>query len=271
MKLVFSKISATGNDFIILDNRDPCVWGRGGENLSREQVRSLCTRRTGIGADGVILLDDPQGSYDFQMTYLNSDGNEVEMCGNGTRAISWFYHQVKKKEGEGHYTFQTQNALYSSLVTGNFVKVCMGEIFDEGALEIGDLLPSHWGYYINTGVPHCVYEVEGLDHWDVVSHGRRIRQNQRFERGANCNFFQCCGDEIKVRTYERGVEGETLACGTGVVAVALALYHRGDQREVYGFRTSGGLISVELPSPREPCLCGEVKKIYSGECVLDDL
>ena len=136
----------------------------------------------------------------------------------------------------------------------------MTEISDGGTIPIGDLVAAKFSYYINTGVPHCVYEVEDLANYDVASKGKRVRDDERFQRGANCNFFQLMGPWVHIRTFERGVEGETMACGTGVMAVALSLYERGDRRESYRCHTLGGEISVEVESPGRVYLCGEVEK-----------
>ena len=184
MKIQFNKIAATGNDFILIDQRG------GDVEFSLGEIRRLCVRRTGVGADGMLFLRSPRRGGDFRMSYFNADGNEVGMCGNGARAISYFYHQLGGSGGRGEYVFETQNGMYSSLVEGERVRVEMTERSDAGAREVGDLVPSsRFSYYINTGVPHCIYQVEDLDHWDVLGDGKRVRMDGRFPHGVNCNFF----------------------------------------------------------------------------------
>ena len=186
--------------------------------------------------------------------------------GNGTRAICQFYHGLRGGEGVGNYTFETQNGVYHGRVQGDFVKVQMTEVYDRGAVDIGDLIPeAKFSYYINTGVPHCVYEVEGLSQYDVEGQGKRVRRDERFPQGVNCNFFERLGERIHIRTFERGVEGETLACGTGVLAVALSLHQRGERQSVYECQVQGGEISIEVESPEKVervYLCGKVDRVF---------
>ena len=262
MKVWFHKITATGNDFIVVDARE-------GLALSPEQIRDLCDRRMGIGADGMLFLHCPQRpGQDFRMHYCNADGSAVEMCGNGVRAISYFYHQLEG--GQGDYTLETQNSVYSAQVCEDFVQVQMSEVREPGAIEVGDLVPgAKSSYYINTGVPHCVYQVSGLADFDVAGQGKRVRDDSRFQRGTNCNFFELVGEQVHIRTFERGVEGETLACGTGAVAVALSLYLQGERREHYQICTLGGPLTVQVRSPQQIYLGGRVKRTFSGEFVLE--
>ena len=216
----------------------------------------------------MLFLERSSRGHDFQMRYCNADGNQVEMCGNGARALSYDYHQRVGGEGQGSYTFATQNAVYFSKVQGDIVKVQMTELSDQGSIDISDLVEATLSYYINTGVPHCVYEVEHLDDFDVAGQGKKVRHDSRFQQGTNCDFFERIGRKIHIRTFERGVEAETLACGTGVVAVALSLYFSGDQRKVYECHTPGGEVWVEVESPECISLCGKVEKIFEGEFVL---
>ena len=267
MKGAFWKVAATGNDFIVIDDREG-----GGFSADPKRVSQLCARRTGIGADGLLVLKSPLKSHqasggrgcDFCMVYFNADGSEAEMCGNGARAISYFYHQITDQKQQC-YRFKTQNSHYTSRVQGNFVQVHMTEISHAGAIAVDDLLAAKFSYYINTGVPHCVYEVEHLAQYDVTVVAGRIIKNPRFERGVNCNFFEQVGQKIELRTFERGVGAETLACGTGAVAVALALYLRGDRRKCYAIATPGGELSVEVESLERVYLGGTVEHVFSGE------
>ena len=259
MKMPFWKIAASGNDFVIVNN-----FAQEYQLLSNK-IKKLCTRRTGIGADGLLLLQiSRQKGHDFRMQYFNADGNETEMCGNGARAISYFHHKENGGEKK-NYTFETQNGIYFSQVQDNFVKVQMTEVFDAGSITVDDLVDAKWGHYINTGVPHCVYEVKCLDHYDVSGMGRTVRHDKRFEKGVNCSFFEKINHQIHIRTFERGVEEETLACGTGVMAVALSLYLNGDRRDIYECYTPGGEISIEVESLDKVYLGGKVEKVFEGE------
>lgn len=253
----FWKISATGNDFIIINNLN------GEHHFSSDFVEKLCARRTGVGADGLIYLNKSE-KYDFKMTYLNADGGEVAMCGNGTRALSYFYHQTQNP-GKTKFQFETLNGIYKSVIQNNYVKVQMTERYDEGKIDVSGFNISDFNFYMNTGVPHCVFKVENLKNYPVFDKGRSIRYDSRFENGVNSNFFEEVEGIINIRTYERGVEDETLACGTGVTAVALSLYMNGDKRDVYSCRCGGGDVSIEVNSLDEVYLCGEVQKIYEGQ------
>ena len=233
MKVQFTKYAATGNDFVMIDNRN------GEVSLTTEQVQKLCSRRTGIGSDGLILLHKSD-SADYRMQYFNADGGEVDMCGNGTRALAHFY-KAKSSLSDNAFSFQTKNGEYKAELDSDYVKIKMTELYEEGSIVIEDLMPnSSFSYYLNTGVPHCTFEVTDLDNFDVHENGKRIRYESRFSCGVNSNFFEKKGDRLSIRTYERGVEAETLSCGTGITAVALALYLNGNQREKYPFDTKGG-------------------------------
>lgn len=232
-------------------------------NLTKDQVNRICSRRTGVGADGLILLRSSQRE-DFKMTYLNSDGGEVEMCGNGTRALTYFYKEVVG-DRKSEFSFETLNGVYKSQIKDNFVKVQMTELYEEGKIDVSDLASGSFSYYLNTGVPHCVFQVENLENYPLLEEGKRNRFEKRFKNGVNSNFFQEKDGIIHIRTYERGVENETLACGTGVTAVALALFLSGDKREVYNCLCQGGAIDIEIKSKEEIYLCGKVQKIYEGQ------
>ncbi len=257
MKTQFWKISATGNDFILINNLDESL------NFSKEEVARLCARRTGIGADGLILLN-PSESQDFKMKYLNADGGEVEMCGNGTRALTYFYKNITG-DSKTEYSFETLNGVYQSEIQDDYVKVQMTELYDEGKIDLTDFGVGKFSYYLNTGVPHCVFNVENLDNFPIVETGRKIRHDSRFANGVNSNFYEEKDGLIFIRTYERGVEDETLACGTGVTAVAVALYNSGDRRNKYSCRCVGGDVTIEIKNKDEIYLCGKVEKIYEGD------
>lgn len=225
MKLKFYKYQGAGNDFLIADNRDGSVV------LSREQIASLCDRRYGIGADGLMLLDGPQGDTDFCMTYYNSDGSGGMMCGNGGRCIVAFAADL----GITGFRFHAADGIHVAevLSSDGKEKVISLQMKNVVSCEYHESLsgvsvPSD-GYFLDTGTRHYVRIVKGLDSYDVVSEGRDIRYNADSLKpaGANVNFIEQDGPVLKVRTYEKGVEDETFACGTGIVASCIAAYKAG--------------------------------------------
>ena len=218
------KYQGAGNDFLIADNRD------GKLQLSQEQVGALCDRRYGIGADGLMLLEN-SGNHDFRMVYYNSDGSGGMMCGNGGRCIVAFAADkgIKKYDFEAADGFHTAEILSAE----GYVKIVRLKMKDVDSAVAYDCLngvdvPSE-GYFLDTGTRHYVRFVENLDAYDVVSEGRAIRYGavELQPVGANVNFVEPCDGMLKVRTYEKGVEDETYACGTGIVASCLASAKRG--------------------------------------------
>ena len=218
------KYQGAGNDFLIADNRD------GKLQLSQEQVAALCDRRYGIGADGLMLLEN-SGNHDFRMVYYNSDGSGGMMCGNGGRCIVAFAADrgIKKYDFEAADGFHTAEILSAE----GYVKIVRLKMKNVDSAVAYDCLngvdvPSE-GYFLDTGTRHYVRFVENLDAYDVVSEGRAIRYGavELQPVGANVNFVEPCDGMLKVRTYEKGVEDETYACGTGIVASCLASAKRG--------------------------------------------
>ena len=219
-KLQFTKMNGAGNDFVLLDNRTASL------RLDAETIARLCDRHRGVGADGVLLVEPaslPQAK--FRMRYHNADGGEAEMCGNGARCFARYATRLQDVAGQDEVAFETQAGLIHARLDGELVRLNMSQPsagMALGALALdGQTLPE--AYYLNTGVPHVVVPVPDVERVDVHPVGRAIRYHARFApKGANANFIQVLGPgEIVLRTYERGVEGETLACGTGATASAL--------------------------------------------------
>jgi len=262
----FYKMSGSGNDFIIIDNRESIVDD---VDLNR-LITGVCRRKMSVGADGLILVEKTDG-VDFKWRFYNSDGSRGEMCGNGARCVSRFAF-IEGIAGE-NLSFKTDVGIVSAEVSGQRVKIKMTDPTDlreEALLKIAgrDVLYR----FINTGVPHVVIETRDLEELDVVEWGREVRHHPVFApNGTNANFIQV-GDKgpIGIRTYERGVEDETLACGTGNVAAALTVslkYDRtspvklqtrsGEYLKVYFKRSGAGFSDVYLE--------GDARVIYKGE------
>lgn len=256
----FSKYSSNGNDFIVIDNRD------GKQDVHNiEKWQRLCQRCFGIGADGVVFLESSD-DYDFHMRYLNADGGEVSMCGNATRAITDFYKHVSDSHN-ADFTFTTKSGVYSSGMDGDVIWVHMTTIRDEDLYDIaGKYEEAIDSMYVNTGVEHCVYMVYDAQEVDVESVGRRIRNDKDFPEGTNTNFIHKIDDgEYRIRTYERGVEGETFACGTGNVAAACMLWDKGhESADEIEFQTNGGILFVKRAG-EAIYLGGQTKLVYTGE------
>ena len=229
-------MNGSGNDFILIDNRKGVV----AEGDMGRLVERACRRRESAGADGLIFLTESV-QYDFAWRYFNADGGEVDMCGNGTRCIARFAY-LKGIAGTT-MTFETRTGLVSAEVMGRVVKVLMPDPSDL-QLDIGLHREREWLTvdFINTGVPHVVVQVDKLEDHPVIDQGRSIRYDPLFSpEGTNGNFIKVLGpDLIETRTYERGVEDETLACGTGAIASAIAASARGMVDSPVRVKTKGG-------------------------------
>ena len=255
-KMNFHKYQGTGNDFVILDNRN---WSY--TALTLERVKFLCDRRFGIGADGLMLLNTKSG-YDFEMKYYNADGRESSMCGNGGRCLVRFAYDLGIRKADYH--FIASDGPHQA------------EIDDKGIVSlkmknVERIEDRHGDFVLDTGSPHYVKMVVDVTDYDVYHKGMDIRYNSEFAKeGINVNFVeQKRPDEIIVRTYERGVEDETLSCGTGVTASALACYHNelgyNDVRVI----TKGGKLTVKYDRVGENYfeniwLCGPAVKVFEG-------
>ena len=239
--IAFSKMSGAGNDFIVIDNRD----GRIGEDGRKELFRAWCRRRLGVGADGVLLVEPPAGAgADFRMRYYNADGGEAESCGNGARCIAAFANSIGAAGDP--LSFETLAGLYGATMTRGGVIL---SLTDPHSLRRDVPLPLEGIAegkvdLIDTGVPHLVTFVEDLAGVEVDRLGRTIREHEAFApEGVNVNFARVLeGGRLAMRTYERGVEAETLACGTGAVACAIIAHLRGSARSPVEVETTGGSV-----------------------------
>jgi diaminopimelate epimerase len=216
MLLEFTKMNGAGNDFVVIDNRDLSI------NLSKEQIAQLCDRHRGVGADGLLAVEPAENGADYKFRYYNADGGEAEMCGNGARCFGAYTARLSSPAKEV-VTFETIAGTLSAELIGTNVRIAMSDPFDLDMnlpIDLEDLGDIH---FVNTGVPHAVAYVDDLPALDVVKNGAAIRYHDHFApNGTNANFAAVLApDHIAIRTYERGVEGETLACGTGMCACAL--------------------------------------------------
>jgi len=257
--LQFAKMNGAGNDFVLIDNRDELL------KLSTRQIQLLCDRHRGVGADGVLLVEPPTGNADFRMRYYNSDGGEVEMCANGARCFARFANRVSVQRDE--LQFETLAGMIQAELHDNRVKLRLSEPKEmvlHRTLEIGNVkLALH---SMNTGVPHVVTFVDNLEATPVQDWGAQLRYHPAFQpKGTNANFVkQLEPAKIAVRTYERGVEDETLACGTGVTASGLIyaalngvgspiqiLVRGGDWLELGFEKGRSGFYAVTLEGPAD--------------------
>jgi diaminopimelate epimerase len=257
MKIPFSKYHGSGNDFVMIDNRKQFF-----DKEDNTLIASFCERRTGIGADGLLLLESRAG-YDFEMIYYNSDGNTSTMCGNGGRCIVNFSRQLGITGTKAN--FLAIDSPHEAVSKGSHVKLKMKEVPE---IEYtGD------AYFLDTGSPHYVKFVNGLALYDVYKEGQEIRNSPRFlAKGTNVNFVEREHGRLFVRTYERGVEDETLACGTGVTASALVAAMNGycEKPGICEVKTSGGNLKVYFKhqgggSFTDIWLEGPALRVYDGE------
>ena len=214
MTLQFPKMNGAGNDFVVIDNRDLS------QNLTKEQIAHLCDRHRGIGADGMLVVEPAENGADVKFRYYNADGGEAEMCGNGARCFGRYTARLLGDD-RTTLTFETIAGILTAELIGDEVRIAMSEPFDlEMNSPVSSVAPVH---NLNTGVPHAVVFVDKLNELDIVSAGSAIRYHQHYQPdGTNANFVGVlAADHLSVRTYERGVENETLACGTGITACAL--------------------------------------------------
>ena len=257
MKIEFFKYQGTGNDFILLDNRTNRY-----DNLTEKQVAFLCNRHFGIGADGLMLLNLKEG-FDFDMKYYNANGGEGSMCGNGSRCIVRFAARLGIRKN--NYQFMASDGEHEADIDiDGMVRLKMRDVNKVEAYT------NH--YVLNTGSPHYVKHISDVEHMDVKNGGRMIRYSKEFEKkGINVNFVETLDeDSIYVRTYERGVEDETLSCGTGVTASALVSAHNDNGFNRVEVKTPGGNLSVEFDKKDDEhfeniWLNGPANFVFKGE------
>jgi diaminopimelate epimerase len=259
MILSFYKYQGAGNDFVMIDNRNLFL-----QKTQNDLIRELCHRRFGIGADGVIFIQN-HNLYDFEMIYFNADGFEGSMCGNGGRcavAFAQFLGIIDKKT-----TFLAVDGVHEALITAeDWVELKMSPVLEVEKKEND--------YILNTGSPHYVQFVPSIAAVNVFEAGRAIRYNDRFRaEGINVNFVEITEEGLSVATYERGVEDETLACGTGVTACALAFWLKNQKTTDVSIKAKGGQLSVRfLPKKEEQFddiwLCGGAKQVFFGKILV---
>lgn len=255
MENTFYKYQGTGNDFVMIDNRNGHF-----PKEDTELVAKICHRRFGVGADGLILLENDTET-DFRMVYFNADGKEGSMCGNGGRCIVAFANFLEVIEEET--VFNAVDGLHKATIVGDVVSLKM--------LDVSEIKEKSNALFMDTGSPHHIQLVNGLKSFNVAKEGARIRYGIYGEKGSNVNFVETNVDGgFSIRTYERGVEDETLSCGTGVTAVALGMYHLGNTKEkTVAVKALGGNLEVSFKEDHGAYsniyLKGEAKQVFKGE------
>lgn len=260
MRIKFYKYQGTGNDFVILDNRDEAY-----NTLTNEQVHFLCDRRFGIGSDGLMMLNK-HTAYDYEMKYYNADGREGSMCGNGGRCLAKFANDMGIIRTT--YSFLAIDGKHEASVN-------MDGMVSLKMSDVNDVNFAGRYYTLNTGSPHYVEMANNVMNLDVFKKGQEIRFNREFEKeGINVNFVEQLQDvdKIIVRTYERGVEAETYSCGTGVTAAALVCHHNDNGFNRVEVQTLGGHLSVEYDkigdSFKNIWLNGAAEKVFEGTIII---
>lgn len=262
MEIPFYKYQGTGNDFVMVDQRQN-QWI---DPSNQQLIAKICDRKFGIGADGLILLEDLEG-FDFEMIYFNSDGRPSSMCGNGGRCIIAFANYLGIIKNQCY--FNAIDGAHEGVIDGDFVELKMSDV---SSIEIGE------DYFVlNTGSPHYVIFVEDLDDINVVELGKMIRYGDRFRKeGINVNFVEKQDQQLLIGTYERGVEDETLSCGTGVTAAALAYATKNNLHlsSTVPVQAKGGNLTVRFDKSADGTfqniwLGGKAEQVFSGVYRID--
>ena len=252
MLIPFVKFQGTGNDFVMIDNREL------GLKLSQQQIARICNRQFGIGADGLILIeleaDQPK------MVYFNSDGADSSMCGNGGRCFVKYCHQLGIIRTEG--SFLAVDGIHEFKIEGDLIHLKMA--------DVNDFKKDGEAWLIETGSPHYIEEADVLDGLDMIEKGRTIRYSSTYEKdGINVNIVETDGLEALMRTYERGVENETLSCGTGATAVAVMLAEEKDWPSPIRISTLGGKLEISFEKAgsiyKNVWLIGPAESTFEGE------
>lgn len=233
-KINFCKYHGTGNDFVIIDNRQTQLTDK---TFNKDTVSFLCHRRFGIGADGLMLLEK-HNDLDFKMRYFNSDGSEASLCGNGSRCIIAFAKRLNIFEST--VNFEAADGAHQGEFIDSDEPIVRFKLNDVKNIDV------HSDYYFtDTGSPHHIIFVDDVENYDIVTQGAKIRYSEQYPKGTNVNFVQIVAGGLIVRTYERGVEDETYSCGTGVTASALAAYiHTAKKQTSFDIKTKGGRLRV---------------------------
>ncbi len=257
--LTFEKYQGSGNDFIIIDNRKNIL-----NPADSKRIKQLCDRRFGIGADGLMMLYDHK-EVDFEMKYFNSDGYEGTMCGNGGRCIVMF---AKKQKLINQKTrFKTNDGVHTAEISDTTVRLRMNDV--KTIRKFGD------SYFVDTGSPHYITFRNDINNIDVFNEGRKLRNNQQFKpHGTNVNFAEVQKNDLSVRTYERGIENETLSCGTGAVAAAIVSVYSGQiDSDNVQVKTRGGILNVSFRTTdkgffSDIILEGPATFVFKGEIIV---
>lgn len=256
MKHTFYKYQGTGNDFVIIDNRQNHF-----DKMNTKLIKHLCDRRFGIGADGLILLEN-HNKLDFKMAYFNADGNESSMCGNGGRCITAFANFLGIIDNNA--TFEAIDGLHKSIIEGDIIRLKMQDVdhiqdYDEHI-------------FLDTGSPHYIKMSKQIENIDIKQEGSKIRNSESYKaEGVNVNFIEKVNDKIfAIRTYERGVEDETLSCGTGVTAAAITVNYIGEtEKNLITLKTKGGDLQVSFEKQGDSYvniwLIGLAAQVYKGD------
>ncbi|MDA9066225.1 diaminopimelate epimerase [Flavobacteriales bacterium] len=254
MKMNFYKYQGTGNDFVMIDNRQNKI-----DKSDLKLVAKLCDRKFGIGADGLILIEN-HPEVDFDMIYFNADGTK-SFCGNGSRCAIAFANYLGIIENKT--TFNAIDGIHEATINGELIELKMGDVSN---VEQGQDY-----FFIETGSPHYIQYTASVQEIDIVPTAHKVRYNERFkEKGTNVNFVQKVGETLEMRTYERGVEDETLSCGTGATAVAISGAIKHGLTSPVAIKVQGGDLQIKFNQISDNefdniWLIGKGEQVYSGE------